>query len=115
MSQGLTSLCFPDETQLTTALANVTLEAYKALIIPDDSVASMGAMATRVLYRLKFICDLRTLSGHAFSFVAPLVFYVLSSSGMGLPGDDKESSTEQMTLAIDILAAHCHAGTSSLR
>lgn len=93
-----------------TAAANVTLEAHRAVVLPDESIASMAAMATRVLYRLKFTCELKPLQPHVFDFISSLVFFTLAKGGMGVPADDKDTAVEQMALAIDILAAHCHAG-----
>lgn len=78
--------------------------------MPDGSVPAISAMATNVLYRLKFLTEFKPLKAHAFAFISNLIFSILSVGGVGVPADDKESSSEQMTLAIEVLAAHCHAG-----
>lgn len=69
-------------------------------------------LATRVLYRLRFMSEQRPFDSVSLSYIFPLISMVLQHNGVGT--SDANESVEQVTLALDFLSFHTDARKSIL-
>jgi hypothetical protein len=83
-----------------------TLRGLDVPNLPEDLVQEpLGALITRVLYRLRFSGEQRPFDTVSLTYILPLVFLVLKKGGFGEP-DDAEA---QLVLALEFLSVHTDA------
>ena len=83
-----------------------TLRALDVAQLPDHLVQEpLGALVTRVLYRLRFSGEQRPFDTVSLMYILPLVFLVLQQGGFG-EVDDAEA---QLVLALEFLSFHTDA------
>jgi hypothetical protein len=82
-----------------------TLRAAGVTILPENLLAEpLGDLATRILYRLRFLGEQRPFDTVTLSYLLALVFLVLENGGIErAPGEDAD---EQIMLAIEVVAFH---------
>ncbi len=85
-----------------------TLRALDISQLADNLVQeSLGALVTRVLYRLRFSGEQRPFDTVSLTYILPLVFLILRKGGFG-ETDDAEA---QLVLALEFLSFHCDASS----
>jgi hypothetical protein len=83
-----------------------TLRALDVPHLPEHLMQEpLGALITRVLYRLRFSGEQRPFDTVSLTYILPLVFLVLRKGGFG-EGDDAEA---QLVLALEFLSFHTDA------
>lgn len=83
-----------------------TLRALDVPHLPENLVQEpLGALITRVLYRLRFSGEQRPFDTVSLTYILPLVFLVLQKGGFG-EADDAEA---QLVLALEFLTFHTDA------
>jgi len=83
-----------------------TLRALDVPHLPDHLLHEpLGALVTRVLYRLRFSGEQRPFDTVSLTYILPLVFLVLRKGGFG-ETDDAEA---QLVLALEFLSFHTDA------
>ncbi|EDO01257.1 hypothetical protein SS1G_03731 [Sclerotinia sclerotiorum 1980 UF-70] len=83
-----------------------TLRAMNVPQLPEALTQEpLGALITRVLYRLRFSAEQRPFDTVSLIYVLPLVFLVLRDGGFG-ESDDAEA---QLVLALEFLSFHTDA------
>ncbi|KAE9377900.1 ARM repeat-containing protein [Stipitochalara longipes BDJ] len=88
-----------------------TLRALDVPHLPEHLVQEpLGALITRVLYRLRFSGEQRPFDTVSLTYILPLVFLVLRKGGFG-ETDDAEA---QLVLALEFLSFHTDACTDIL-
>ncbi|KAH6674409.1 armadillo-type protein [Halenospora varia] len=79
--------------------------------LPDHLVQEpLGALITRVLYRLRFSGEQRPFDTVSLTYILPLVFLVLRDGGFG-EADDADA---QVVLALEFLSFHTDTCSDSL-
>ncbi|KAF4636926.1 hypothetical protein G7Y89_g1156 [Cudoniella acicularis] len=79
------------------------LRALNVLHLPEHLLQEpLGALITRVLYRLRFSGEQRPFDTVSLTYILPLVFLVLRNGGFG-ENDDAEA---QIVLALEFLTFH---------
>lgn len=99
--------------RVTTRIGNLrpfigiaTLRALDVSHLPEAlSQEPLGALITRVLYRLRFSGEQRPFDTVSLTYILPLVFLVLHRGGFG-ESDDAEA---QLVLALEFLSFHTDA------
>jgi hypothetical protein len=80
-----------------------TLRALNVPHLPEYlEQESLGALSTRVLYRLRFSAEQRPFDTVSFTYILPLVFLVLQNGGFG----EKDDAEAQLVLALEFLSFH---------
>jgi len=88
-----------------------TLRALDVPHLPAHLVQEpLGALITRVLYRLRFSGEQRPFNTVSLTYILPLVFLVLQHGGFG-ETDDAEA---QIVLALEFLSFHTDAASDVL-
>jgi HEAT-like repeat len=83
-----------------------TLRALDVPHLPKQLLQEpLGALTTRVLYRLRFSGEQRPFDTVSLTYILPLVFLVLRNGGFG-ESDDAEA---QLVLALEFLSFHTDA------
>ncbi|EKD13892.1 uncharacterized protein L3040_005495 [Drepanopeziza brunnea f. sp. 'multigermtubi'] len=83
-----------------------TLRGLDVPHLPENLVQEpLGALVTRVLYRLRFSGEQRPFDTVSLTYILPLVFLVLQKGGFG-ETDDAEA---QLVLALEFLTFHTDA------
>ena len=83
-----------------------TLRALNVPHLPEAlSQEPLGALITRVLYRLRFSGEQRPFDTVSLTYILPLVFLVLSKGGFG----EKDDAEAQLVLALEFLSFHTDA------
>jgi HEAT repeat protein len=83
-----------------------TLRALDVPHLPDHLLQEpLGALVTRVLYRLRFSGEQRPFDTVSLTYILPLVFLILRKGGFG-ENDDAEA---QLVLALEFLSFHTDA------
>lgn len=83
-----------------------TLRALDVPYLPEAQTQEpLGALVTRVLYRLRFSGEQRPFDTVSLTYILPLVFMVLRHGGFG-ESDDAEA---QLVLALEFLSFHTDA------
>lgn len=83
-----------------------TLRALNVPHLPEEQTQEpLGALITRVLYRLRFSGEQRPFDTVSLTYILPLVFVVLRHGGFG-ESDDAEA---QLVLALEFLSFHTDA------
>ena len=83
-----------------------TLRALNVPQLPEELLQEpLGALVTRVLYRLRFSGEQRPFDTVSLTYILPLVFLVLREGGFG-ESDDAEA---QLVLALEFLSVHTDA------
>jgi hypothetical protein len=83
-----------------------TLRALDVPHLPEEQTQEpLGALITRVLYRLRFSGEQRPFDTVSLTYILPLVFMVLRHGGFG-ENDDAEA---QLVLALEFLSFHTDA------
>jgi len=83
-----------------------TLRALSVPQLPEELLQEpLGALITRVLYRLRFSGEQRPFDTVSLTYILPLVFLVLREGGFG-ETDDAEA---QLVLALEFLSVHTDA------
>lgn len=83
-----------------------TLRALDVPQLPEELLQEpLGALITRVLYRLRFSGEQRPFDTVSLTYILPLVFLVLRKGGFG-ESDDAEA---QLVLALEFLSVHTDA------
>ena len=83
-----------------------TLRALDVPHLPEQLLQEpLGALITRVLYRLRFSGEQRPFDTVSLTYILPLVFLVLRNGGFG-ENDDAEA---QLVLALEFLSFHTDA------
>ena len=84
----------------------IGIAALRALDVPhlpeEQTQEPLGALITRVLYRLRFSGEQRPFDTVSLTYILPLVFMVLRQGGFG-ESDDAEA---QLVLALEFLSFH---------
>ncbi|UKZ59846.1 uncharacterized protein TrAtP1_001138 [Trichoderma atroviride] len=80
----------------TLRLRNLSLPA----IYGDEPLADL---ATRVLYRLRFVGEQRPFDAVSLIYIFPLLFYVLREGGVGEAPDERDT---QIVLAVEFISFH---------
>lgn len=80
----------------TLRLRNLSLPA----IYGDEPLADL---ATRVLYRLRFVGEQRPFDAVSLIYIFPLLFYVLREGGVGEALDERDT---QIVLAVEFISFH---------
>ncbi|KAL1662308.1 armadillo-type protein [Schizophyllum commune] len=87
-----------------------TLRAFDCDALPQELAEEpIGALIARMLYRLRFLSEQAPLDAASFSYVFPLLQRVVEKEAITDDGDEaaaREQSTEQLTLALDVLTFH---------
>ena len=82
------------------------LRALDVPNLPEELLQEpLGALVTRVLYRLRFSGEQRPFDTISLTYILPLVFLVLRKGGFG-ESDDAEA---QLVLALEFLSFHTDA------
>ncbi|KAG2190049.1 hypothetical protein INT46_000027 [Mucor plumbeus] len=71
----------------------------------------LGALVSRVLYRLRFITESRPLPPASFGYVFPVLYQVIEQGAIECEKND-EAAQEQIVMAIDVIGFHCTFGDS---
>lgn len=80
-----------------------TLRALNVPHLPESlQQESLGALITRVLYRLRFSAEQRPFDTVSLNYILPLVFLVLQNRGFG----EKDDAEAQLILALEFLSFH---------
>ena len=88
-----------------------TLRALDVPHLPEHLIREpLGALITRVLYRLRFSGEQRPFDTVSLTYILPLVFLVLRNGGFG----DTDDAEAQLVLALEFLSFHTDACTDSL-
>ncbi|OBZ91073.1 Translational activator gcn1 [Choanephora cucurbitarum] len=105
--------CVAEDIQpIRDAIALATLRANRIQPIPMRWLDEpLGALVSRVLFRLRFITESRALPPASFGFVFPVLYQVIAQGGVGCEKND-EAILEQITMAIDVINFHCIHGES---
>ena len=83
-----------------------TLRALDVPHLPEaQTQESLGALITRVLYRLRFSGEQRPFDTVSLTYILPLVFMVLRHGGFG----DSDDAEAQLVLALEFLSFHTDA------
>jgi hypothetical protein len=83
-----------------------TLRALDVPHLPEHLLQEpLGALVTRVLYRLRFSGEQRPFDTVSLTYILPLVFLVLRRGGFG----DSDDAEAQLVLALEFLAFHTDA------
>ncbi|TAQ91547.1 hypothetical protein B7494_g178 [Chlorociboria aeruginascens] len=96
--------------RLATRIGNlrpfIGIATLRALDIPNLPAAlsqePLGALITRVLYRLRFSGEQRPFDTVSLTYILPLVFLVLQKGGFG----DSDDAEAQLVLALEFLSFH---------
>ncbi|KAI9891925.1 MAG: translational activator of GCN4 [Vezdaea aestivalis] len=83
----------------------ITYEKY------DNDQEPLGALITRILYRLRFASEQRPFDTVSLSYMLPLIFAILRRGGAGHKAF--EDRDEQVILALEFLSFHTPACTDS--
>jgi hypothetical protein len=85
-----------------------TLRALNVSPLPESMTQEpLGAVVSRVLYRLKFVGESRPFDTVSLTYILPLMFLVLRNGGFGT----QEEAEEQVLLAIEFLSIHTDAAS----
>ncbi|KAI9477816.1 MAG: armadillo-type protein [Benjaminiella poitrasii] len=96
------------------AIALATLRSNKVHPIASRWLDEpLHTLASRVLYRLRFITESRSLSPASFGFAFPVLYKAIEQGGIDYDKND-EAAIEQVTMAIDVIGFHCVNGESLL-
>ena len=88
-----------------------TLRAADVTILPAEMQEEpLGDLATRILYRLRFMSEQRPFDTVTLSFALPLIFLVLDKGSIARSGEEAD---EQILLAAEFLSFHTEACTDS--
>lgn len=88
-----------------------TLRALDVPHLPEHLIQEpLGALITRVLYRLRFSGEQRPFDTVSLTYILPLVFLVLRNGGFG-ESDDAEA---QLVLGLEFLSFHTDASSDTL-
>ncbi|KAI8639859.1 armadillo-type protein [Parasitella parasitica] len=71
----------------------------------------LGALVSRVLYRLRFITEGRPLPPSSFGYIFPVLYQVIEQGAIECSKND-EAAQEQIAMSIDIISFHCTFGSS---
>lgn len=83
-----------------------TLRALDVPNLPENLIQEpLGALITRVLYRLRFSGEQRPFDTVSLTYILPLVFLVLRNGGFG----DSDDAEAQLVLALEFLYFHTDA------
>ena len=83
-----------------------TLRALDVPHLPEEQTQEpLGALITRVLYRLRFSAEQRPFDTVSLTYILPLVFMVLRHGGFG----DQDDAEAQLVLALEFLSFHTDA------
>jgi hypothetical protein len=83
-----------------------TLRALDVPHLPESLVQEpLGALVTRVLYRLRFSGEQRPFDTVSLTYILPLVFLVLQNGGFG----ESDDADAQLVLALEFLTFHTDA------
>lgn len=83
-----------------------TLRALDVPHLPKEQTQEpLGALITRVLYRLRFSGEQRPFDTVSLTYILPLVFMVLRRGGFG----DSDDAEAQLVLALEFLSFHTDA------
>jgi hypothetical protein len=87
----------------------IGIATLRGLDVPHlaDSLVQepLGALVTRVLYRLRFSGEQRPFDTVSLTYILPLVFLVLQKGGFG----DSDDADAQLVLALEFLSFHTDA------
>lgn len=76
------------------------------VVLPENLVEEpLGALVTRVLYRLRFSGEQRPFDTVSLTYILPLIFLVLEKGGFG----DSDDAGAQLVLALEFLSFHTDA------
>lgn len=94
------------------AIALAALRSNKIHPIPSRWLDEpLGALVSRVLYRLRFITESRALPPASFGYVFPVLYQVIEQGAIECDKND-EAAQEQIVMAIDVIGFHCTLGDS---
>lgn len=87
----------------------IGIATLRALDVPQlaESLVQepLGALVTRVLYRLRFSGEQRPFDTVSLTYILPLVFLVLQKGGFG----DSDDADAQLVLALEFITFHTDA------
>ena len=82
-----------------------SLRAAGVTILPENLTSEpLGELVTRVLYRLRFLAEVRPFDSVTLSYILALIFLVLQDGGVDRK--DAEDADEQILLGIEFLSFH---------
>ncbi|KAG0031837.1 translational activator of GCN4 [Podila clonocystis] len=98
-------------------LALATLRSLDVKEVPENwQDEPLEDLASRVLYRLRFVTEKQALLPSSFAYCFPLIHNILQNGGIVSPekssADAKEVSQEQVQIAVDIVSYHALSGAS---
>ncbi|KAG0051009.1 translational activator of GCN4 [Gryganskiella cystojenkinii] len=98
-------------------LALATLRSLDVKEVPENWLEEpLEDLASRVLYRLRFVTEKQALLPSSFAYCFPLIHYILQNGGIvstdKSAADAREVSQEQVQIAVDILSYHALSGAS---
>ncbi|KAI9236262.1 MAG: armadillo-type protein [Podila humilis] len=98
-------------------LALATLRSLDVKEVPENwQEEPLEDLASRVLYRLRFVTEKQALLPSSFAYCFPLIHNILQNGGIVNPekssADAKEVSQEQVQIAVDIVSYHALSGAS---
>ncbi|KAF9918095.1 translational activator of GCN4 [Lobosporangium transversale] len=98
-------------------LALATLRSLGVKEIPENYLEEpLEELVSRVLYRLRYVTGKQPLLPPSFAYCFPLIHNILQNGGIVNPNksatDAKETSQEQVQIAVDIVSFHALSGAS---
>ncbi|CEP19550.1 hypothetical protein [Parasitella parasitica] len=95
------------------AIALAGLRCNKVHPIPSRWLDEpLGALVSRVLYRLRYITEGRSLSPSSFGYVFPILYQVIEQGAIECNNKNDEAAQEQIVMALDVIGFHCALGDS---
>lgn len=92
------------------ALGAAVLRGVEAQIVPAELTAEpLGALVTRVLYRMRHLAEQAPFEAGTFCYAAPLFSRIVHAGGIGLEKGDTEAVLEQLALAVDLISFHARS------
>ncbi|KAL3473614.1 armadillo-type protein [Aspergillus californicus] len=89
-----------------------TLRAIGKGFLPAEmEVEPLGALVTRILYRLRFASEQRPLDNSSLAYALPLLFVILGQNG--IEEEKGEEEGEQVLLALEIISFHSDSFTDN--
>ncbi|KAI9312237.1 armadillo-type protein [Dichotomocladium elegans] len=98
------------------AIALATLRANQVSPIPSRWLDEpLDDLATRVLYRLRFVTESRPIKPATFGYCFPVLHQAIQQGGIGCnKSSNEEMANDQVTMALDVVGFHCANANSTL-
>lgn len=66
----------------------------------------LANLVTRVLYRLRFQGEQESFDPSTYAMASPVIMKCIEKGGVGIGTGEHDAATEQLALAVDIIAFH---------